>query len=283
MDFKGLSAENTEIVLEGKKFVATTILSEEFGYDRNHIALLARTGRVEGVRIAGNWLVSRESLEEYKKKAVIQKRLNGIKSTSSPFGANQTAPTLQSGQVPSTALFHTANRPINRTGRVYLKSFFKRGLRYALSVLFIFLLSFSLLAPEKYLDLRASSLQKFSTAKDFISLDFPILLYQNYRYTKDNFLNPLKSQVVLHSASLWSKLADWILDDEVSKTYVTVEEYEVLRLRIKNLEQSRPSGLTQQASPLPLPSVSRRRSEGGSSPFLTVKSRATVHRPPVLP
>jgi excisionase family DNA binding protein len=47
------------------KYVTTKRAAELSGYDATHVTWLVREGRVEGRKLGRDWLIDRESLEEY--------------------------------------------------------------------------------------------------------------------------------------------------------------------------------------------------------------------------
>ncbi|MEX1064139.1 MAG: hypothetical protein WED06_02315, partial [Candidatus Paceibacterota bacterium] len=71
------------LIKDGKRFFPAPFLADEFGYAPDHVARLARQGKVssfydtEGSR----WYVDRESLIGYKKQAELNKIRGGLKST----------------------------------------------------------------------------------------------------------------------------------------------------------------------------------------------------------
>ena len=56
-----------EIEIEGKRYIATSVLAELTGYDSDHIGRLAREGKVENIKREKRWYVLKESLDNYKK------------------------------------------------------------------------------------------------------------------------------------------------------------------------------------------------------------------------
>ncbi|MBI2003482.1 MAG: helix-turn-helix domain-containing protein [Parcubacteria group bacterium] len=110
---------------EGKKFIAASLLAEEFGYDQNHIGLLARQGKIEAVKTGKRWFVTRESLSTYKFKIAQERKANALKSIKVP----------RKPIAPSTVSQITDG---NRAIRSYLSSgILKLGLGYALVALFV--------------------------------------------------------------------------------------------------------------------------------------------------
>ncbi|HYU65048.1 MAG TPA: hypothetical protein VEK36_02175, partial [Candidatus Paceibacterota bacterium] len=130
-------ASLSEVEVEGKRFIATSVLARNFGYDSDHIGRLARQGKVENIRIGKRWFVTRTSLQNHKREAYEQKRLSALQSIKVVRNVSPEVKELPRRPiiVPSLALFHVADRL--RASRIYLSSSFKGGFNYILLALFV--------------------------------------------------------------------------------------------------------------------------------------------------
>ncbi|MEX2052972.1 MAG: hypothetical protein WD898_01955, partial [Candidatus Paceibacterota bacterium] len=75
-----LESDKKETMAVGDKFIAAVDVAQEFDYDPDHIGLLVRRGAVKGIKVGKRWYVSRASLEDYKKRADEQKKVNALKN-----------------------------------------------------------------------------------------------------------------------------------------------------------------------------------------------------------
>ncbi|MDP2647690.1 MAG: hypothetical protein Q8P35_00380, partial [Candidatus Yanofskybacteria bacterium] len=140
----------SEVELEGKRFIATSVLAREFGYDSDHIGRLARQGKVENIRLGKRWFVTKVSLESHKRVAYEQKRLTALQTIKTvrnvPIAVKADSELPRRPiTVPSIALFHIADK--TWASKIYLSSSFRGGLNYIFLALFVLIIS-SLPLPD---------------------------------------------------------------------------------------------------------------------------------------
>ncbi len=162
-----------ELIVEqdGRKFLATSLLAKESGYDQDHIGLLARQGKLKSVRTGKKWFVLPESLQEYKTRTEEQKRQNALKSVTNP----------RRPQAPSTVLSQTADRP----GRVNFGTALKTVSKFALLGLFIFTAFSSIAAFAKNDGLR-NNLKNLGEAILKSATEFADIITPSFKFTYEN-------------------------------------------------------------------------------------------------
>ncbi|MDP3731244.1 MAG: hypothetical protein Q8R34_01995, partial [bacterium] len=195
--------------IDGKKYYPAGVLAKEFDYAVDYVSWLARTGKAEGIRKGKRWVLTRESVQAHKNFAQSNKQQGGWKSL--PAGRQAKNKVLS----PVLSFASVKRVLIEKADKVRAASSFilAGGL-----LLFLFF-NFGIFKID------------FNFNKEPVA--------RSYKNIQAKVFGPLQSHsrfVGTQTASLWSKLADWILN-EPSPSYVTVEEYEVLRLRIKNLSE----------------------------------------------
>ena len=95
----------------GKTYTATSILAEKLGYDGDHIARLARQGKVDSIKQGKRWYVVLESLEEYRRKAGENKRITASESIKAARRISlEDVLSRKPKIVPSLALFQIVER-----------------------------------------------------------------------------------------------------------------------------------------------------------------------------
>lgn len=56
-----------EIEQNGKKYTYFRVIAEAKEYDADYLRRLAKSGKIDAIRIGSAWMINRESLEEYQK------------------------------------------------------------------------------------------------------------------------------------------------------------------------------------------------------------------------
>src|SRR3989344_4301998 len=52
---------------KSQKFISLAELSKEFGYTRDHLAFLCRSGEVSAEKVGRSWVTTREAVKQYQK------------------------------------------------------------------------------------------------------------------------------------------------------------------------------------------------------------------------
>ncbi|TSC90310.1 MAG: TonB-dependent receptor, partial [Parcubacteria group bacterium Gr01-1014_2] len=201
MEFKQLN--NWEIEKDGKIYISASLLAVEFGYDRNHIGLLARQGKVRGLKINKRWFIERDSLEQHKAK---------IESARIP---KDIIPRRRINEAPSSALSQITEIALPKPekeqwpSRVNLWPVFKTGLRFALLGFFIFTV-LSMTAALVQNDILKNSLKNLGKSfsdfgKELTQVSFPSI---KFNYDNEKLLVEIDKKEFLKFGGLKNEISN---------------------------------------------------------------------------
>ncbi|MDO8658222.1 MAG: hypothetical protein Q7K55_05765, partial [Candidatus Levybacteria bacterium] len=286
---KNKSKQNENIVskdsLIGEVYFSLKSLSEKYGYAKDYLGQLSRSGRIEAIRHGkyGQWYASEGSLKEYQlslSRTLVSKITSEVESglvisgskpdillKVSPFPAETTPVSigheLETANVPpvlSTVLFKNDGSYSADSGLVSRKNNLELAVVperinaiLTLSIVLGGILFFTNIHPLTNLDIIKTPLvSKFSEnfKKNIQSAwNEDIQLAKETLTTVGNLI-PIGAKNT--TASIWTNFLAWLFPDTTSPTYVTIEEYNNIikeyESRITNLE-NHSSGLTGPTGP----------------------------------
>ncbi|MDP3696995.1 MAG: hypothetical protein Q8R55_03075, partial [Candidatus Taylorbacteria bacterium] len=194
----------------GKTYIATSILSQKFGYDGDHIARLARQGKVESIKQGKRWYVVQGSLEEYRRKADENKRITASESIKSARRVSlEDILSRKPKIVPSLALFQIVERMFKakvhlpkaeespRASMVSLRPLFNNGFRLILLALFVFSLSWLTISRDisNNIDEENQTASIFSTIQSTLRFLFEPALDSIYHKKLEDRIAELEQEL----------------------------------------------------------------------------------------
>lgn len=223
----------------GNTYIATSILAEKFGYDGDHIARLARQGKVESIKQGKRWYIARESLEEYRRKADENKRVAASESVKSARRAIREAISRGPKIAPSLALFQIAEHV--RVSWVSLRPLFNNnGFKLILLALFIFSLSWLSISRDisTNIDDEHQTAGILSTIQNTLKFLFEPALEGIYDEKLENKLAELEDDINEIQVNIYSGQKTVIRETvrEVTGTSIPVSPPRDIQARLSVLE-----------------------------------------------